>query len=95
MKQNQPFVHFGASSPRMQDMSLPDFQTTPMQIRWGGGLAIYLILRAAARNPSIYLILGTTPPPPNLQRAVGRRSMTVEFIIPGSGPEMSGKALLL
>ena len=28
----------------------------------GGGLAIYLILRAVAQNPSIYLILGTTPP---------------------------------
>ena len=42
---------------RLQISNIPQDESV------GGGLAIYLILSAAARRPSIYLILGRTPPP--------------------------------
>ena len=63
MEQNRPLWRLGGPERfecRMCRLQIPN---NPHADSEGGGLAIYLILRAVAQNPSIYLILGTTPPP--------------------------------
>ena len=52
---------------RMGRLQIPN---NPPADSVGGGLAIYLILGAAARRPPIYLILGTPPPTPDLCRSI-------------------------